>query len=270
MSQDESAVNAEVVEQESTATDSASVETKTPEVADPLLETLSSDDDSPVVETSEEKTKEDAKDEVQADDTATEPEAEQEKPLGKAEERKQQLNAEIRDKVAERNALKAEIERLNAQVYKPQTAEELVEEGYSAEVAEVKALKQELELQNYNARVVEAQTSLSEQASQVLTEFPMFNPDSDEYQEDIARDAAQALEASLIIDPNTNQIVGSHLSPYQIYKPIADAFRKSQLQGQIKGQKATEQMLASVDVRPSVTPKEPKKDPLMEILKSDD
>lgn len=273
MSQDETAVNEPVDSQDTTTTDSAPVENKEPEVADPLLESLSNDDDTPAVEEpASEETKEEkvAEDEVQDDDTSTDTEAEQEQPRGKAEERKQQLNTEIRTLAAQKNALKAEIEALNSRVYQPQTVEELVEEGYSEAVAEVKALKQELELQQYNQKIVDAQTTLSEDAGKVIKDFSIFNPDSDDYQEDLATSAAEALRQSLVFDPNTGQIVGSHLTPYQIYKPIADAYEKSRVQGAIAGQKATTKMMASVDAQPSATPKQPKKDPLLEMLKSDD
>lgn len=267
MSQDEIAVNEEVVQQDTTPPASATDETISPEVADPLLDVLSSDDDETVApaETKEEPEAEEPEAPEETQDTqAEEQPLGEEKPLStKAENRFQKLANENR-------ALREQIEQLNAQVYAPQTVEELVDEGLTPEMAEVRALKQELELQAYNNRVVEAQTALSEESAQVMQDFPIFNPDSPEFDADIAAAAAQSLQASLIQDPNTGQIIGSHLSPYQIYKPIYDAYRKSRLEGQLKGQKATAQMLSAVDATPSATPKEPKKDPLLEILASDD
>jgi chromosome segregation ATPase len=268
MSQDE-AVNTEVVAQETTVTESAPVETNTPEVADQMLDILTSDDE-PVVETEEKPEPKEEEieppkqsEETQETDTKEQPLSE-DKPLSpKAENRFQKLANENKE-------LKAQIEKINAQVYAPQTTEELIDEGLTPELAEVRALKQQLEVSDYNNKVYEAQVSLSNEAEQVLTEFPMFNPDSPEYDEDIASAAVQSLQSALITDPNTGQIIGSHLTPYQIYKPIADAYKKSSLAGQIKGQKATEQMLAAVDATPSATPKPPKKDPLLEILSSDD
>lgn len=285
MSQDENAVNNEVVSQESTATESAPVETKTPEVADPLLAVLSDDDEAVVEAPGETKTEEPkvADSEEKADDTASDDDAEKEQPQGedkplnpKSENRFQKLaneNRELRERIAQ----------LNNEVYKPQTADELVEEGMSPAEARVTALEQKMELTEYNNRVFEAQSSLSEEAGHVISTMDIFNPESDNYQEDLAASAAEALEKALIRDPNVpeidpatgrptgkGQIIGSHLSPYQIYKPIADAYQKSSLKGQIAGQKATEKMLASVDAPTSITPKAPKKDPLLEILSSDD
>lgn len=272
MSQDEKAVNDEVVAQETTATESAPVENNTPEVADPLLEILSSDNDDDVVQKSETDSPEtqdesiiENPEESPADETKTEEQPlDEDKQLSpKAENRFQKLANENKE-------MREYIEKLNAETYKPQTAEELVDEGLSPELAEVRSLKQELELQAYNNRVIEAQTSLSKEAEQVIKDFPLFDSESPEFDKDIAQAASESLAASLIKDPNTGQIIGSHLTPYQIYKPIADAYMKSRIAGQIRGQKATEQMLASVDATPSATPKEPKKDPLLEILSSDD
>lgn len=271
MSQYETVVKDEAVEEVTTEAESTPVVEEEPK-ADELLDILSSDDDSPTITEAKPEEKPEEVEEPEEEPEAPEPIVDEveEKPLSKADERKAQLNAEIRDMVAERNALKESIEKLNAETYKPQTAEELVEEGYSEEVAEVRALKQELELQQYNQKVLEAQTNLSEQATQVMKDYPIFDPDSPDYVSEIADSAAQALASSLILDPNTNQIVGTHLSPYQIYKPIADAYKLSQVKGKLQGQRATEKMLASVDAQPSATPKKPKSDPLLDILSSDD
>lgn len=262
MAEEANAVN-DPVDPGTTPADPAPAENKTPEMADPVIDELSKDDE-PTEGEPQSSPEPDEKQEEEPEETP------EEQPQGKAETRKQQLNTEIRDLVAQKNALRQQVETLNSQVYKPQSAQELVDEGYSEEVAEVKALKQELELQNYNNKVVEANIALGESSAQVLKDFPIFNPDSDEFQPEIAAQAAEALEASLIRDPNTGQIVGSSLSPYQIYKPIADAYSMSHTQGQIKGQKATEKMLSNVDSRGSLTPAQPKKDPLLEILSSDD
>lgn len=271
MSQDETAVNSEVVAQETTVAESAPAETNTPEAADEVLAALSSDEDSTTqaTETESEPVEETPNEEDPSDEVVVETETEEdprgeEKPLApKSENRFQKLANENRQ-------LREYVEQLNAQVYQPVTPEELINEGYSEEMAEVKALRRDLEIQRYNTQIVEAQAGLNSESDQIVSDFPIFNPDSPDFQADIAADAAEALNASLIRDPNTGQIIGSHISPYQIYKPIADAFEKAKRSGQVQGQKATERMLANVDAPASITPKETKKDPLLAILSSDD
>jgi hypothetical protein len=78
----------------------------------------------------------------------------------------------------------------------------------------------------------------------------MFDESSPDYDLEAAKDADQLLKESLIFDEN-GRLVGSKLSPYQLYKSIAlPAQRmaaKAKTVGQAAAQKATEKMLANVD-----------------------
>lgn len=272
--EDNTAVNNEVAEQVSTVAESAPAETNTPEVADDsLLKLLSDDDSTPEPETDapvEEEAKE-AEPSDQADETTAEEKPLGEKPLApKSENRFQKLANEKNAYAAENRELKEYIESINNKAYAPQSTEELVDEGLSEEMAEVRQLKQQLELNDYNSRVAEAQMSLGQESERIVTDYPMFDPDSPEFDAELAQDASDALRKALIIDPNTGQIIGSHLSPLQIYKPIAAAYEKAKRSGQVQGQKATEKMLANVDSPTSSAPREAKKDSLLAILSSDD
>lgn len=210
--------------------------------------------------------------EEKAEEGSTAPDAEEtEAEAPKAEARKQQLNTEIRDLVAKRNELKVEVEKANAEVYQPATSEELVEQGMTELEAKVEAMRQEQEMDKFNSRVAEAQLTISHEADKVLTDFPIFNPESNTYDEELATEAAQLLEANLIKDPNTNQVIGSNVSPYQLYKTFARAAGISATKGQIQGQKNTEKMLANADAPSGATKqKAPEKDPIMAIWDSDD
>lgn len=235
----------------------------------------------------------DTKEEVQADDTATPPdvptkdaksdeakaqaeepevEASEDKPLGKAEERKAQLNTEIRDLVAQRNTLKAEVEKANAEVYQPATEDELTEQGMTAIEAKVEAMRQEREMEKYNSQVADAQLTIGHESERVLNDFPQFNPESgpDVYDKELAEEAAELLASNLIIDPNTNQVIGSNVSPYQLYKTLARASGISAQKGQLRGQEDAQKQLANVDAPTSAAPPKEKVDPLMELWKSDD
>lgn len=217
------------------------------------------------VEPPELKTKDDTDKPEKAEET---PEKTSETP--KADERKAQLNTEIRDLVAQRNALKAEVEKANAEVYQVATEDELTEQGMSAVEAKVEAMRQERELEKYNSQVADAQLTLGHESQRVLNDFSIFNPDSEDYDKELADEAAALLEANLIIDENTKQVIGSNVSPYQLYKTIAKASGISAAKGQVQAQKATEQMLANADA-PASTPKpEEKVDPLIALWRSDD
>jgi len=204
------------------------------------------------------------------DPAKPEGEAEPEEPQTKADERKAQLNTEIRDLVSQRNALRDEVAKANAQVYQPATEDELVNEGMTATDAKVEALRQELQVRDFNEKVAEAQLTIESESQRVLTDFPAFNPDSADYDKDLANEAADLLKANLIFDQNTGQVIGSNVSPYQLYKTLARASTASAVRGQIKGQKDTEKMLANADTASSAAPPKKASDPLMELWKSDD
>lgn len=236
----------------------------------PAEETESNEE---VENTPEVEEKDEAEDKTEDEEPATEDEAEEPveetKPLAKAEQRKVQLNTEIRDLVSQRNALRAEIEKVNAEVYQPATEEELVDQGLSATDAKVEALRQQFEVSKYNESVADAQLSLASESQQVLDRYPIFNPDSESFNQELAEEAAILLEANLIKDQNTGQIIGSNISPLKLYSTLAKAANISAAQGQVKGQKAAEKMLTNTDTPSSASKPKKKADPLMEIWSED-
>jgi len=197
-------------------------------------------------------------------------ETEPEPPKGKAEDRKTQLNTEIRDLVAQRNALKEQVEKANSEVYQPATEDELTEQGMTSLEAKVEAMRQTQEMEKYNSQVADAQLTISSEADRVLQDFPIFNSESDQFDKELAEEAAQLLDANLIKDPNSGQIIGSNVSPYQLYKTLARASGISAVKGQMKGQKETEQMLANADSGASATVPKKVVDPIIDLWTSDD
>lgn len=227
----------------------------------------------PKVETPEVPVKDEAKpDEAKADEAKPEEEAKPEakaddKPLSKAEERKQELSTEIRDLVAQRNAIKSEVEKINSEAYQPATEDELTAEGMTAIEAKVEAMRQEREMEKYNSQVADAQLTIGHESNRVLNDFPIFNPDSDQYDKELAGEAADLLQSNLIYDPNTKQVIGTNpgFSTYKIYQTLARASGISAAKGQMQGQKDTETMLANADTASSAAPPAKKADPLAEL-----
>lgn len=270
MAEEAQDVNPSVATQEPTTTDSSTAENNTPEVAESSASKLWDDQAADATDPKPETDKpEGAQEEQPEEQEETTPE---EQPRGK------DANSRIRSLVAERNEWKGKFEQLSAQVYRPQTIDELVEEGMSETDAKVAALEQRLEIRDYNDRVADSQFALNEDSSRVLTDFPMFDPDSDTFDEEIASQVAPLLEANLIRDPNIAEIdpqtgrptgkgvvIGAHVSPYQLYKPIADAYAKSRVEGQVAGQKAAEQMASRISPGGSSSPNQPAKSDLLQL-----
>lgn len=247
-----------------------SAENTSPETNDPILAELGQDEANATPEAPKQaEGQEEGQKPTETEEEAPEATEGEEKPKG-AEQRKDQLNTEIRDLVAQRNQLKAQVEAINHQVYEAQTPEELVQAGMSETDARLEALQQSLMLKDYNERVAEAQLTIETEAQRVQTEWPIFNPDSDSYNEELAQGAAQILADNLVFDQNSGQIIGSNISPYQLYQTIARAHEISSAQGQIQGQKSAEEMAANADTTGAASPTGQKKDPLLDILGSDD
>lgn len=184
-----------------------------------------------------------------------------------AETRKQQLNNEIRDKVAERNALRREIAELNKQKYQMKnesdlpTVDALMEQinpetgdYYTRTEAKLARIEAERELERetkkldeYTDSIVDNRLRLRDEADKVLKDFPMFDESSPSYDKDLAEKAEQVAEKLLIKD-KSGEVIGSSGSIYDVYALVAAAVESAGKSGEIAGKKAAEKMMVSADV----------------------
>lgn len=217
---------------------------------------------------------ENPKEETDSDKTAEETKTEDTKEDAEpahaknAETRKQQLNNEIRDKIAERNALREEIKKLNEEKYNLPKATDLPTEEklldqvnpdtgdyYTRIEAKLAVLEAERnmdqekqKMSEYTEKIVDNRISLAEQANRVLKDFPMFDEESDTYNKELSEKAETIVKNLLITDPVTNEIIGYNGSIYDVYSTLAHATEMAQVSGQIAGRKAVQKMMNSVDV----------------------
>ncbi|MEI7632136.1 MAG: hypothetical protein WCJ60_02335 [bacterium] len=239
----------EQVVADTTAEVSSTEENKTEEVATEDKTEEASQETEEEAETKEEEAKSD--------------ETEDEKPKAKNE-----ANTRIRTLANENRELRQQVEQLNAQAYKPASEQELVDAGYSETDAKVEALRQDIEVERFNRQVTELNYSLQDEARAALNDFPVFNPNSDQYNETLAQNVADLYQqaAGVQTDPNTGLVVNANVMPYNFYKTFADTIQNVALDSQVKGQKANERMLAAVDAPSSAAPKEAKVDPFLQGL----
>lgn len=196
---------------------------------------------------------------------------ESEEKSNRAEERKQQLNSEIRDKVAERNALREEIAALSRKKFDLEKEQVLPEvdslvsqinpntgDYYTRAEAEnlrlnqrIDALERQKAFEDYVERVADSRIQLSTEANQVIKDFPIFDPASDQYNAELTAAADEIMQGSLITDENTGQVIGSRLSPYQVYSAIARAKASGDVSGKTSGRKAALDMMNNADVSSS-------------------
>lgn len=191
------------------------------------------------------------------------------KPKNAAENRIRTLVDEKNNLAAQNRALKQEIEQLNAKVYAPATEEELVESGMSPEEAKTEVLRQQIEVGDYNNKVVEMNAALGQESLQVCHEFPMFDQNSDQYNKEIAEPIAELYSqvSGMSTDPNTGVINDIKVYPYQFYQTIHAILQTAQKSGEAKGQKAAEAMLAAAEPSTSSAPKQQEEDPFLKGLR---
>lgn len=222
-----------------------------------------------------------------AKETEQNTEAGESEPARGAERRKMQLNSEIRDKVAERNALRAEIAELNRQRYQTQTnvptVDSLIDQvnpetgdyytRVEAELAQIRAEreleKEQRRMDEYTNQIVESNMRLIDESERVLRDFPMFDPESSEFNAELSSKADQLLENALVRDQNTGRIIGSQISPYALYSTIAAVAGTGKVQGEIAGRKASAKMMSATDVVGSgVAENNDEDDPFVQALMS--
>ena len=233
------------------------------------------DDDLPEEKTDEEPQQPKGEPEP-AEEPATEeqPEEKTEEPQSKnAETRKQQLNNEIRDKVAERNALRREIAELNRQKYQMKsvsdlpTVEAMMEQinpetgdYYTRTEAKLARIEAERELESkqkqmdeFTENVVDNRMRLKDEADRVIRDFPMFDETSPSYDKDLAEKAERVAEG-LIIKDESGEVIGSRGSIYDVYALVASATESAKRDGEIAGRKAAEKMMNAVDIPSANSP----------------
>lgn len=217
-------------------------------------------------EAAEEEVETEGKDESAEDEEAEETEA----PKGKvtAEERKAAISSEIRKLVATREGLRSAIAAENAKVYAPQTADELIAGGIDPTTARMEALEQRTQMAEFNAHVADLNANLNAEALQVMHDFPVFDPQSPQYDKNLAERATNVYTqaANQQVDPRTGLIVQSNALPYNIYKAFAEIHAMGSQNGKVSGQQAAEKMLAATEPTSSLAPKTPKEDPFLKGL----
>lgn len=242
--------------QETTTPESSTDEKKAPEVADDGFdEPEEKSEESEKPESKEEATEEDA----EASEESTEEESDKPKAKNAAENR-------IRSLANENRQLKEQLASQLQQQYRSQTADELVEQGYSPTDARVEALEQQVQLQNYERHVTELNTQLNNEAVQVMSEYPVFDEKSPEYDPKFVEKVGKLYESSqLQFDESGNYVTQAKTPLYDFYKEMAELRGESTVRGEVKAQKAKEKMLSSAEVPSSAKPvkSESEDDPFM-------
>lgn len=184
-----------------------------------------------------------------------------------AKQRKEQLNSEIRELVAQRNAIREETNRLIKEKYGSQsngqakTEDELVntinpETGDFYTRAEAQAeitknrldqLEQERQREVFANQIAESRFAMEQEAAKVVQDFPIFDSQSTQYNKEIASEAAEILSEAIETDPQTGMQIGCKIPIYKFYSLLAKATESAKKQGEIAGREAAQKMMGAVD-----------------------
>ncbi len=263
--------------EETKGTESLDTNEADKEVAKDLLED-ESDEDSKESEEDDDESKEDKSkdDDVNAEREKGFEEADEQERSKGAEARKEKLQNEIRELVSKRNEARKQYEEEISKHYRTETVEELEEKGLSPEEAENEVLRQELQMKDFNQRVADLNGTLNIEALQVMQDFPVFDPDSSDYDKDFSSKVRALYEkaAQPVIDEKTGLVLRSNITPYEFYKAFADVrtstSTESRVQGEVEGKRAADKETAAAEIQTSAPPKAKKDDPFLAGLLSND
>jgi hypothetical protein len=155
----------------------------------------------------------------------------------------------------ERARLRSDVAQTLDSIAKPQTTEDLVAQGVDPALAEVEALKQDLNRKEVINYVADLNASLNSDASNLMRDYPVFKADSPEYDEQFDKEVEGLYKrmGGFKTDPSGRFVIQA--APlYDFYAAFAKARGSGAKAGVVKGQKAAEKMLAAADTPSSGSP----------------
>lgn len=177
---------------------------------------------------------------------------------GKSQDRFRQMANERNDLQRQMEELKAKqsqfaterqlLDEVNPDTGEYYTPDEVARIGY---YQRLEAQGEQVKQQEYQMQVRMNQTQLASDAERALNDFPMFNDKSADYDPELSKLVEPILEANAVTDPNTGEVIGMRVSPYDLLKTYHDALsRNSQHErtvGVAKAQKAAQKMMTNAD-----------------------
>jgi hypothetical protein len=183
-------------------------------------------------------------------------EAEAEKETDDEKERKRHNYEMAQRRIQERESQKRQVEQTIDQAYQPQPVDQLTQyfmdqgaDQFQAEMlARDEVRNQRDQINTVRTQVAELNMQIETEAVQVMHDFPVFDPNSSEYDPDFANKASAMYQkaAGVQVDPRTGVVISTNQTPYTFYKELAEMRQHGMSKAQIAAQKAAEQQMASV------------------------
>lgn len=263
MDEESNVVPAEV---ESTAV--VSTETESTPVSDPILDVLNDTESQPAEETIEtEDTETAAESEAeQADESQEGEETQEEDKIDPKEEARKRYEERQLKNQERRQALQSEIQ---------DRSEKYIKEGedeYDQRLRAQDARMALWEADQYANKIEHNESLLVNEFERAKTdpELQIFNPTSEVFNSKAYDKALKDYNAGYISYDEKGNITGLKGSLYEHLKETADLLKGAVQSGAVQQVRATQRMRTTADIKPAATPKVAAKDPIMEILTSND
>lgn len=130
----------------------------------------------------------------------------------------------------------------------------------------------EVEARQYDQLVDHNENTLVTEFERVKAnpDLQMFNPDSDQFNEELYAYAIDNFNNSAIEYDRFGNMVGLKGSLYEFINRTAGIYSNAVKAGQVKQVRDSRKMRTNADTKPAATPKPTEKDPLLDVLRSDD
>lgn len=207
-------------------------------------ETPKEEPTAPQAETTEEEPKTEEPSEGQQQPGESQPNAETDAEAAQREYNRQMAQQRIAERQRTRQAVAQQLD----QTYGPKTEQELIDEGYDQQQAQIEALRQEMYYKEQRTQIAELNAGLQAEAVQVTSEFGVFNPSSPDYDEDFTKTVEQQykIAANLQLDEN-GIVVNANVPLYDYYKTMNDMYQRAASRGQQQGQAQYQEMLSRTE-----------------------
>lgn len=151
-------------------------------------------------------------------------------------------------RIQERQRTRQNVAQQIDQAYGPKTEEDLVQEGYDPAQAQIEALRQEMQYERQKTQIAELNAGLQAEAVNVTHDFPLFDPNSKEFDAEFAKEVEESYKIASRLQVDDNGIViNAEVPLYDYYQRMATIYNRGTSRGQQQGQQEYQQMLARTE-----------------------
>ena len=225
----------------------------------PDVSLLDTDFNAPLNETPSETPVDNAEDEGTDTQEETTEETEKEPSEGEQEPEKQPEQDEAaaqkarneqyaRQRIQERQRTRQNVEQQIEQAYGAKSEQELIDEGMTEQQAQIEALRQEMQFERQKTQIAELNAGLQAEAVNITNDFPVFNPNSKEYDPEFAQIVEQQYKTASRLQTDDNGIViNADVPLYDFYQQMHNIYSRGTSRGQTQGQQEYQQMMSRTE-----------------------